>query len=274
MRQHCPDNKFVQDVSFLQRQGHTFTERETLKEGTQHNGSFCKLCFCFVCDKPAKECTSWNSTSLSVSACHCHASDTGRDAFMWKGQQYRAKAAQDWVLLNLTMSSRQMIFILPSRKCGWYNKYAHKNFSGIDQKIVITGEDLGLHPVGFLDWCHSCGRVASENDFGKVQARPYVRKPGDIFLGEKTIPFRIVAHDPRQFEKFKDRWAEKEGSGTTNWNYLEAELEEDVFQHRLGKYPTREMILASIPILDADKLPKTGSLCLSKSTTSWGGALS
>jgi hypothetical protein len=34
------------------------------------------------------------------------------------------------------------------------------------------------------------------------------------------------------------------------------------------------MILASIPILDADKLPKTGSLCLSKSTTSWGGALS
>ncbi len=167
----------------------------------QHNGSFCNLCFCFVSDKPANECTSWKSTSLSVSARHCHASDTGRDAFMWKGRRYRAKAAQDTAPVSFfaanpppspptvqTPTPVQVVVgvgpfepdnelesndlhLTNCRKCGWYNKYAHKNFTGIDQKIVITGEDLGLHPVGFLDWCHGCGRVASENDFGKVQAR-------------------------------------------------------------------------------------------------------
>ena len=302
MRQHCPDNKFVQDVSHLQRQGRTFTERQSLKENMQDNGSFCDLCFCFVCDKPAKECTSWSSPGLTVSSCHCHASDTGRDAFFWKGQRSRAKIARDATTVPpstappppapavqtppptqgvvgvgpfepdnaLAMSDPRLT---KCRKCGWYNRYEHQNFSMIDQKNIITGDNIGLHPVGFLDWCHSCGRVASENDFGKVQAKPYVRKPGDIFLGEKTIPFRIIAHDPREFEKFKDHWDDKEGSDT-NWVYSEAELEEDVFHHRLGKYPTLEMILASIPILDADKLPKAGSLCIRKTPTAWGGSVS
>jgi hypothetical protein len=133
--------------------------------------------------------------------------------FMWKGQRYRAKAAQDTAPVSFTADDpppfpptdqtptpMQVVVgvgpfepdnelaandphLTKCRKCGWYHKYAHKNFTGIDQEIVITGEDLGLHPVGFLDWCHSCGRVVSENDFGKVQARPYVRKPGGIFLG-------------------------------------------------------------------------------------------
>ena len=77
-------------------------------------------------------------------------------------------------------------------------------------------------------------------------------------LGEKIIPFRIVAHDPRKFDKFKQRWMENEND--PKWSYSAAEMEEDVFRHRLGKHPLISVILSSLPIVSPDKIPETGSL--------------
>jgi hypothetical protein len=48
MRQHCPDHKVVQDVWVA------INQEETLAHG---NLAFCHLCYCYVCDKPAKDCT-------------------------------------------------------------------------------------------------------------------------------------------------------------------------------------------------------------------------
>jgi hypothetical protein len=108
-----------------------------------------------------------------------------------------------------------------------------------------------------LDWCHACGRVASENDFEKDQSSPYKPVEGDVLLGSKEIPFKVKAHDPRKFEKFSKYWKENEGSA--DWEYDEAEMEYDFFRHRIGKRPTISMILLSIPVTKSDSIPDSGA---------------
>jgi hypothetical protein len=97
--------------------------------------------------------------------------------------------------------------------------------------------------------------VASEKDFGKLQAKKYAPKPGDLFLGEKIIPFRLLAHDPRNMEAYQEKWSTHSGTDP-KWTFSEAEMEQDLFEHRFGKYPLLEMILVSIPVLAKDKIPK------------------
>ena len=138
------------------------------------------------------------------------------------------------------------------RKCGWFNRFSHRNFRvqllshgrhGSRRTMSYAGHSVGSAE----DWCHSCGRIASAKDFSKLQAKPYELKAGDIFLGERLIPFRIVAHDPRQLEQYQARWASQAEGSDPRWTFTEAEMEKDVFNHRFGKYPRIEVILESIP---------------------------
>ena len=133
------------------------------------------------------------------------------------------------------------------RKCGWYNRFFHRNFCHFKS----------LHPVGFLDWCHKCGRVASEKDFGKVQAEPFEPQQGDVFLGTKKVTFRIKAHDPREMEKYDDSWLSA-AEDHPEWQFIEEEMREDLFRHRFGERPTLRMILASISILKESDMPVDG----------------
>ena len=133
------------------------------------------------------------------------------------------------------------------RKCGWFTRFPHLNFR------------LGVSPIGSIDWCRKCGRVASDRDFGKDQANPYSPGKNDIYFGEKIIPFHIVAHDPRLFDEFKQSWAEADRTNR-NWIYREEDMEEDVFHHRLGKHPKVKNILHSIPIVSKDNIPKVGKV--------------
>jgi hypothetical protein len=100
--------------------------------------------------------------------------------------------------------------------------------------------------------------VASENDFGKLQAEQYARRPDDLFLGEKIIPFRLLVHDPRNMKAYEEKWALHSGSDP-KWTFSEAEMEKDLFEHRFGKHPLLEMILVSIPVLAEDKIPKAAA---------------
>lgn len=283
MRQHCPDNKFVQDVVSLNRRFDRTTEQiMTLNEGQHGNPKCCDLCYCFVCDKKASECTSWGSTCGFSS--HCHASDTGVDATKWKRLREKAKTGGTPAAPALPPAppvpppptligpgpfapdntlAASASDLTKCRKCGWFNRFDHRNFEKLRVDAKTQGTAPDLHPVGFLDWCQSCGRVASEKDFGKLQAQPYVRQGRDVFLGLKTIPFTIVAHDPRNFDRYKDKWAANDGSDP-NWTFSHAEMQEDVFKHRLGQYPLLPMILASIPTVSQSKIPKTGSFYMQK----------
>lgn len=66
------------------------------------------------------------------------------------------------------------------------------------------------------------------------------------------MEFRLKAHDPREIDKYSDRWEQEE------WTYNETEMEQELFEHRLGESPALEMILASMPITTQDKIPSDG----------------
>ena len=104
------------------------------------------------------------------------------------------------------------------------------------------------------DWCDVCGRVASEKDLEKQPGflNDVNKEDGSCFLGEKEIPFRIKAHDPRLFEKYKANW-----EGNSGWDYDDAEREEEVFLHRIGKSPNPANVLKVIPRVANEKVPNT-----------------
>jgi hypothetical protein len=129
------------------------------------------------------------------------------------------------------------------RKCNWHSRL---------QKSTPTSA------IGSGDWCHKCGVVICEDRFGKQQcSSPYKNGNADILLGERIIPFTIVAHDPRDFDKFKDAWTDTDKSSSA-LTYDETEMEDDTFRHRLGKRPMLKNVLDCIPIVEKEKMPKSG----------------
>ena len=78
----------------------------------------------------------------------------------------------------------------------------------------------------------------------------------EILLGTKEIAFSLHTHDPRTMQCFSKRW--RENQNKPGWHYDETQQHEELFQHRLGKRPDLKVLLASIPILPSDKIPKDG----------------
>lgn len=286
MRQHCTEFPF--------------------QAGQTANDECCDLCYCYVCDEPANNCSSWNGN-------HCHATDTA--AYWKRKRQERAlldnrldaaaqanpnriqaaneSAARARLLAAAAASAARAIDddndddndaiasnngvtattngtarlgfnkqqvktgpgpfgpndtvassddnLTQCRKCGWFNRFFHRNFRHY----------ANLHPVGFLDWCHHCGVVASPEDFEKVQSEPYKRQEGDVYLGEKVINFGIFAHDPRQHKQYKKNWKQ------SGLSYDEKEMQHDLFRHRFGERPSIKMILASVPVHEQVKPSRT-----------------
>jgi hypothetical protein len=128
-------------------------------------------------------------------------------------------------------------FLWKCRKCGWYTKMGNKRT------------------------CYSCERIASDLCFSHCDAETsplYQPKPFDVLLGNKTIPFRIQAHDPRKIKTCQEQWAKYEGT-SPEWIYDEAEMEEDMFRLRLGPRPWLGSILATMQVMNTDKVPDDGS---------------
>jgi hypothetical protein len=42
------------------------------------------------------------------------------------------------------------------------------------------------------------------------------------------------------------------------WTHYESEMEQQIFDHRLGKFPVLEIIVASMPVTTEDKIPSDG----------------
>jgi hypothetical protein len=266
MRQHCTEYPFVSSG----------TNAKTSNE------TYCDLCYCYVCDKPAKECAKWTSPSASQGQNHCMATDMGAMAPLWRSLRQQAKnptaAAVHPHSFSVTPGSQipgtfspiyppfqplhsnrlagsgpwepttagaaQDETLTECRKCGWYTRFDHESFS----------RDIERVP-GCLDWCHACGRIASEEDFERFQAIPYTQQATDIFLGEKEVSFRLHAHDPRLFDKYKANW--EANADDPKWTFDESEMEQDLFRHRFGSRPYIDMILASIPVVAEDKIPQS-----------------
>jgi hypothetical protein len=78
MRPHCTKHAFWDGLLGLY--GDAFDDDS--KKKTRDNLKFCALCFCYVCDKPAKDCRIWDR-----SIAHCHATDRGPNADIWKSRR-------------------------------------------------------------------------------------------------------------------------------------------------------------------------------------------
>jgi hypothetical protein len=281
MRQHCTEEPFLATT------GGSVTAR------LANNVKVCSLCYCYVCDVEASKCPAWRQ--------HCSATDSGPRANIWTAERnacrqknkqavdsdrevptpvatgiHQAFAGVGPFPPDTAGASAPNKLLTKCRKCGWFNKFAHKDFK-FDRQVAkdiqrgrkVTRKapiwynsphyeawhdrlDDEIHPTGYMDWCHACGCVASERDLRKVQSQAYVPSQYSIFLGTKTIDFRLKAHDPRDMEKYSEKWAQEE------WTYDESEMEQELFEHRLGKFPVLEMIVASMPITTEDKIPSDG----------------
>lgn len=130
------------------------------------------------------------------------------------------------------------------RKCDWYSKLHAINTGGTPN----IPQSIGHH-----SWCHACGRVASDQFMERLQSKPYETKEGDLSFGERSISFQIKSRDPRKMKRYQKNW-EREG-----WVYDINEMNSDFFRNRIGPSPRIDLILASIPVMDEDRLPKNSA---------------
>jgi hypothetical protein len=155
------------------------------------------------------------------------------------------------------------------RHCKWFNKFCHQNFS-YDARVPLGGTinnrrkpkwyrgagctDEIYPPASPLDWCHACGRVATERDLSKAQSRTYTPNAHAKPLGTVTVHFTLHTHDPRHMLKYQERWQEQQDE----WTYDESAQRNELFAHRLGEKPLLEIIVHSLPVSTVDHIPTDG----------------
>ena len=245
MRQHCTEEPFLPFIG---------SSRALTEERLDNNVKVCSLCYCYVCDVEASKCPTWHH--------HCSATDSGPMSNRWIAERnacrLKNKQAVDRELPTTGATGIHQAFagvgpfppdtagasgpntiLTECRKCGWFNKFAHKDFK-FDRDVAkgiqrgrtaprwyhfqnpnslsqVVGDEI--HPTGFMDWCHACGCVASERDLRKIQSQAYVPSQYSIFLGTKTIDFRLKAHDPRDMKSIARSGRRKNGPTTkAKWN--------------------------------------------------------
>lgn len=235
------------------------------------NRQCCRNCLCYVCQKPPGDCREWFQQWRSgLRDNHCNATIHNGKASteFWKLQRYGAEAmaqqeAQKAIGPGPFEPSNEAAGkdkdLTQCRKCQWYNRFRTAD----NTPVPGPGSPEARRPTVFVKhWCHACGRVASEKDFGKDQSKPYSSLPGDVLLGTKTMLYSLHTHDPRQMKKFQQKWADNKSK--TEWTFDQQEMEQELFRHRFGNRPTLSNLLASIPVLAPDKIPKDGE--------GWSGA--
>lgn len=107
-----------------------------------------------------------------------------------------------------------------------------------------------MHPIGELDWCHACGRIADARDLGKEQGKEYKPTNVSVLLGTKEMKFTLHPHDPRTMPRFSERWTENPG-----WKRDEPAMSSELFAHLLGERPQLARVLASVPTTVVEKVP-------------------
>jgi hypothetical protein len=93
MRPHCTKQVFWNGLK-----GNEYYLEESKKE-TRDNQKCCALCFCYVCDKPAKDCKTWDSN-------HCHATDRGPNAAFWKAKRQVVKEKAQGTVIQHPAATR------------------------------------------------------------------------------------------------------------------------------------------------------------------------
>jgi hypothetical protein len=130
MRQHCTIEPYMP------------SNEKTAKERFDKNVKVCSLCYCYVCDVEASKRQEWRD--------HSCASDSGPMGEFWttkrkKRKEIKTNAVERELATQPPASNHQIVGVGPfppdttgasgqnsvptkCRKCGWFNKFAHRNF--------------------------------------------------------------------------------------------------------------------------------------------------
>mmetsp|Transcript_23273 Transcript_23273/g.55031 ORF Transcript_23273/g.55031 Transcript_23273/m.55031 type:complete len:1470 (-) Transcript_23273:218-4627(-) len=198
-------------------------------------GYDCDSCWCYICDTDIDSCTdSWSHRAA------CPTIERDRE-------RRRRRKLSTFGLPGPFMPDNPDAHLdkdlIQCRHCSWFIR------------PVVRSSNI---PSSY-DWCTHCGLVASEEDLEKDQATSTNRKINPMaepfLLGQKDVLFQIKAHDPRLFEKWKAIWVD-DGHRSSEWRYDDADREEEVFLHRLGKSPKFYNIIRMLPFVTNENIPK------------------
>ncbi len=70
-RQHCTETTKYVPLPDIRYRGESFYIPPWAMDGTHGNAEFCDFCYCYVCDKPAKDCQVRVSTTHNMKICWC-----------------------------------------------------------------------------------------------------------------------------------------------------------------------------------------------------------
>jgi hypothetical protein len=247
LRHECPIFKFnPQQLS-------DFCHRSLWYPFAHGQARRCSKCLCYVCNLPAAQCHSWftmDSNDRQNRFNHCLAHP---DSDKWDEMRREALIEKLFAQYGSgpfepdhEIANQEPAFLTKCRHCGWYSDMRRRVYS--DENEIS----------GIWDWCHACGRVAREQDFCKHHRlhEPYQPAKTDVFLGTRSIPFRLHAHDPRCMNRFASRWKELEGQPC--WIFDASESEVEFFLHMIGKHPGVDILLDKTPIVKESDIPTDG----------------
>jgi len=281
MRQHCTKHKFVPN-------------------STISNSKFCNLCYCFVCDVPAKECKHWyeDESSSESSPWHCNANDKDRQWVQRRSQKKNLSSPQacDYDSDDGSLSSGLFERMIGSGRNNFHGGYSsceendyssffgygsHRNLNrlpgdgpwkpdhadaskdGTLTKCRKCGWHSRLHNQSDFfcnDWCRKCGRVCDDKIFGRTA------KSNERISKKDDVFFgeKIV---PFRIvaRNLRSMEAFRDSWAAADesdeaWKYDQRDMEEEMFEQRFGERPTVSAVLRSTSIVEEKDLPGDGSL--------------
>ena len=206
------------------------------------SSDICEFCWCYICGKKAIYCDDLE---------HLEYGPESDDARQMRQNQKLSTFGERGPFEPTNPDAAKDTSLIQCRHCSWFFRF----------------EINPNHMPSSIDWCPHCGLVASEDDLEKNQqlttsyasnTKIDLRPPEPYVVGVKEIPFRIIAHDPRLFKEFKNKW-EDSGDSTSSpgWHYDEAERQEEVFLHRIGRAPRWSNVFRALPLVAEKDVPKT-----------------
>ena len=148
--------------------------------------------------------------------------------------------------------------------CGWFSKLTGdvRGLSANKTHVYSRHSKQAQYihePVPLLQWCLSCGKVASPTAALGETKKPFVPTEHDISLGVRQMKFELHAHDPRQMKDFMKGWQQN-----PDWKWDEKSAKTDLFRHRMTEQPALGDLLQLIsPLCD---IPTDGSLTVRRGT--------
>ncbi|KAG7344196.1 DNA/RNA helicase, superfamily II, SNF2 family protein [Nitzschia inconspicua] len=195
----------------------------------------CDDCWCFVCDDEFFSCENpYDHRNATLTSSH------------WQAERAKRKLStygKTGPFPPDTADASQDKALLQCRHCSWFSRRVTHEFH-----YASSGDWSN-------DWCSVCGLVALKETLGKRQSVPPQEKhlKDMYYFGEKEFSFRIHAHDPRLSPKYQKNWEQND------WHYDEADRDEEVFEHRIGKSPHLINFSKMISCSSVENIPKVVS---------------